>query len=242
MLIGAVQFGIMYLAYLYTFTVLKAYQAAIFTIFTPIYVVLFDAILTGKFRRAYFIAAVLSVVGALIVKYEGVSRENLISGFIAMQAANLAFAAGQVFYVHWKRKHTTVKNTEIFASLYMGATLLTVTVCLFTVDFPATIRNLSSDNIIALVYLGIIASGIGFFLWNIGATQTNAGTLAVFNNALPPIGALISILFFGEYKALSPEGIVRLIAGSSLIVGMIFYCQRITFRNYETHPSHTRRG
>jgi drug/metabolite transporter (DMT)-like permease len=49
-----------------------------------------------------------------------------------------------------------------------------------------------------LLYLGLIASGLGFFLWNRGATRVDAGTLAVMNNAKIPLAVACSLLFFGE--------------------------------------------
>ena len=53
-----------------------------------------------------------------------------------------------------------------------------------------------------LVYLGVLASGLCFFLWNIGATRVSAGTLAVMNNAKVPLGVACSLLFFGEHANL----------------------------------------
>ena len=35
-----------------------------------------------------------------------------------------------------------------------------------------------------LMWLGLVASGLGYFMWNKGATQVDTGTLAVMNNAL----------------------------------------------------------
>jgi drug/metabolite transporter (DMT)-like permease len=46
--------------------------------------------------------------------------------------------------------------------------------------------------------LGAIASGLSFFLWNVGARKVNAGTLAIFNDLKIPLAVVVSILFFGE--------------------------------------------
>ena len=56
--------------------------------------------------------------------------------------------------------------------------------------------ELSTDNWKSIFYLGCIASGAGFFLWN--KSQTNPGTLAAFNNAVVPIAVLFSL--FGSKK------------------------------------------
>ncbi|MCB0283255.1 MAG: EamA family transporter, partial [Calditrichaeota bacterium] len=58
--------------------------------------------------------------------------------------------------------------------------------------------QINSNQIMVLLYLGILSSGICFFLWNYGATKVNNGTLAVLNNLKVPLGVLISITVFGE--------------------------------------------
>jgi drug/metabolite transporter (DMT)-like permease len=63
---------------------------------------------------------------------------------------------------------------------------------------------LSSTQVSTLLYLGILASGVCFFLWNIGATQVSSGTLAVMNNAKAPLGVACSLIFFGESAPLLP--------------------------------------
>src|SRR5512136_2983445 len=62
--VGAVQYGVMYLAYLASFRFLKASEVALWTIFTPIYVVLLADATAGIFRRRNLAAAALSVVAA----------------------------------------------------------------------------------------------------------------------------------------------------------------------------------
>ena len=43
-----------------------------------------------------------------------------------------------------------------------------------------------------------ISTGIGFLLWNIGATKVNSYRLAVSNNLVIPIAIINSVLIFGE--------------------------------------------
>ena len=57
---------------------------------------------------------------------------------------------------------------------------------------------------LTLAYLGLVASGLGFYLWNAGARRTGTGTLAVLNNAKVPLGVAASLLLFGETAELGP--------------------------------------
>ena len=49
-----------------------------------------------------------------------------------------------------------------------------------------------------LIYLGLIASGLGYFFWNKGATKVDAGTLAIMNNALVPAGLIVNLLIWNR--------------------------------------------
>ena len=52
------------------------------------------------------------------------------------------------------------------------------------------------------MWLGAGASGLGYFLWNKGATQVNAGVLAIMNNALIPAGLLVNLLIWNQHADL----------------------------------------
>jgi len=54
-------------------------------------------------------------------------------------------------------------------------------------------------------------------MWNKGATQTSAGVLAAFNNAVVPLAMFASLFIFAEAKGGSPEELVRLAVGGGLI-------------------------
>lgn len=195
-LTGAVQYGIMYAAYIYAFQFLDAYEVVLFTIFTPIYVNLINDLLAKKFHGGYFITAVLAVVGTAIILNDEISSSNVITGFLLIQFSNLAFAFGQVYYKRVMKNINAVRDWNIFALLYLGAAAVTIVLSGFTTDF--TQISISSTQIFTLLYLGVIASGLGFFLWNYGVRKTNIGTAAIFNDLKIPLGILVSVLFFGD--------------------------------------------
>jgi drug/metabolite transporter (DMT)-like permease len=82
--------------------------------------------------------------------------------------------------------------------------------------------KISADQWKAILYLGLVASGLGFFLWNKGASKTNAGTLAAFNNAVVPLAVLCSLFIFNEGKNFDREDQIRLMLGSGLIGSALF--------------------
>ena len=58
--IGMVQFGVMYLAYIYAFQYLQAYEVALFTVFTPLYVSVYHQLRVRQLSRLPIITALLA--------------------------------------------------------------------------------------------------------------------------------------------------------------------------------------
>jgi carboxylate/amino acid/amine transporter len=207
--IGAVQFGVMYLAYIESFRYLHAYEAALFTITTPVFVTLLVDCFEHALRPRALIAALLAVVGTGIIVVKSTDLKLTLAGLALVQLSNVAFAFGQVFYRRLRKQHAAFKDREIFALLYAGAVVVAVAALIGRgVSF-----NLTASQLWTLVYLGIVASGIGFFLWNKGAVQVKGGTLAVMNNLKVPLAVACALLFFGESANLP-----RLVA-SLLVLG-----------------------
>lgn len=192
--IGAVQFGLMYLTYIESFKYLQAYEAALFTITTPIFVTLLADAFERTLRPWALGAAVLAVAGTAFVAVKSPNLNITLTGLALVQVSNAAFALGQVWYRRLRARQPRLNDREVFALVYAGA---------FVVAAAAMVTRgvsiqLTPPQIGTLLYLGILASGVGFFLWNVGATRVSAGTLAVLNNAKVPLAVAASLLAFGE--------------------------------------------
>ncbi len=219
-LVGTIQFGLMYMAYIWAYRFLLAYEVALFTIFTPVYVTLIDDLFRKRFQPFHFAVAVLAVIGTGIIIWHELSSPAFWKGFILIQFSNLFFAFGQIYYRKLRGQQTHLTSeASVFALLYLGALLITGFFAAFTTQW-ATL-HVSTAQWLTLIYLGAVASGVGFFLWNFGATKVNAGTLSVFNNLKIPTAILVAILFFGE-KA----DIVRLLIGGSILIGALAINER----------------
>ncbi len=214
LLIGVVQFGLMYILYINAYPFLQAWQIALFTILTPLYVALIADLLERRFRPRYLLAALLAIAGAAILVFREWQHTQMFTGFLLVQASNICFAFGQIYYKRVRPLFGMFKDKELFVFLYAGAVLIAgLNSALMT---PWTDIDLKANHIYTLFYLGIIASGLCFFLWNLGATKTNAGVLAVMNNLKIPLGVLFALLFFGESADL-----LRLLFGSLLMLGAL---------------------
>ncbi len=209
--LGAIQLGCMYVFYYQSFLLLSVPEVLIFTILTPIYVTLIFDLLQGRFSTRYLITALVAVLGAAIIRYSSIGGEVFI-GFLVVQGANICFAIGQVGYkVLLQRQNLQLPQRAIFGYFYIGALIVTMVTWLLFGN-PAKLPTTSLQWEI-LLYLGLIASGLGYFFWNKGATKVDSGTLAIMNNALVPAGLVVNLLIWNR-----DANLTRLCIGGAVLL------------------------
>ncbi|MGL5948871.1 MAG: EamA family transporter [Aeromonas sp.] len=217
MVLGAVQLGLMYLFYYHGFALLSVPEVLIFTIFTPLYVALLSDALSGRVHFSYLGAALLAVVGAAVMRWGSLSPHFWL-GALVMQGSNLCFALGQVGYKHLlARLPAPPPQRAIFGCFYLGALVVALPAWLWlgSERYPASPTQWG-----VLIWLGLIASGLGYFGWNKGATQVSGGTLAVMNNALIPVGLVVNLLLWQQ-----DTDLLRLGVGSGLMLASLLCCR-----------------
>lgn len=215
MSIGAIQFGLTYILYFHSFQYLESHQVALFAMMTPVYVALIANIQEGRFNFGYLVAAGLSVAGAMFIRYQSVDLNGCLTGFFLVEASNLCFAYGQMAYKSFMMRHPQVKDKEVCGFLFLGALILSA----FTVQFTngwSGLAQIDLERVFILLYLGVIASGLAFYLWNRGSVKTRPGMLAVMNNLKVPLAISVSILIFGE-----STDIRRLLVGAAIMVSAL---------------------
>ena len=227
MALGACQLGVMYLFYYQSFLYLSVPEVLLFTIMTPIYVTLIYELMQGnRLRWGYLFSALLAVLGALIIRYNPLSPQFLL-GFALIQGANICFAIGQVGY---KRvmEISPMPQRNAFSWFYLGALCIALPAWLLFGHHQMMPTTGLQWGI--LIWLGVGASGMGYFMWNYGATQVDAGTLAIMNNVLIPAGLLVNLAIWQQH----PDWI-RLIAGGAVIALSLWVHRRWIVRREIKH-------
>jgi carboxylate/amino acid/amine transporter len=214
LLIGALQFGVTYVCLYLSFNLLTVPEVLLFTILTPLHVTLIEDALNRRFNPWALLAALVAVLGAGIIRYDGVSQGFLL-GFLLLQLANFTFAAGQVLYKHLLLRHPSSEpQYRRFGFFYLGALLVALPAFLLLGNaerLPSTLLQWS-----VLAWLGVVASGLGLYWWNQGASLVDGGTLAVMNNALVPAGLLVNLLIWNH-----DADLLRLALGGAVIVASL---------------------
>lgn len=207
--VGALQFGLMYALYNRSFAFLQGHQVALATILTPLYVTLFDDLLSGRLRWRWLASAALSVGGTAICLGAG-SVEGSWAGLLLLQAANVCFAVGQVWYRRvLSRSAPASSDAAPMAWAYLGGAGV---VAVFALPQLGGLAQIAAPQWLALAWLGVVASGLCFFLWNGGGRSVNTGVLAVMNDLKIPLGVLVSLVAFDERA-----DVPRLLAGSAVV-------------------------
>jgi drug/metabolite transporter (DMT)-like permease len=207
--VGALQFGIMYVLYIGSYRWLHPAEVALFTIFTPLFVTLCNGLLARRLRWAFLVSAGLAVAGTGICLWTSLDRPGLLWGFLLMQASNACFAMGQILYRRIAPR-TGQADRELMGILYVGAAAVAVAMALPSVHWDK-VAAMTLAQLGILLYLGTVASGVGFFLFNAGARRTDVGTLAIFNNVKIPLAILASALVFHDrvdWPRLAAGGVV----------------------------------
>ncbi len=225
-LLGAFQYGVMYTCYLSAFRFIPSHLVALFSVITPLYIVMINDLRQRSFTPWYLVATLLSVFGAAVIKMGNIESNQIWLGFGLMQVANIAFAFGQVYYRDWKQARPQISDSSVFGFLYLGAAIFTTVATLLISGQSPIPFDATPIQWFVLIYMGFIASGLGFFFWNKGGTQTNVGVLAAFNNAVVPLAMFASLFVFGEAKGGSTEELIRLAIGSFFIVIALLIAKR----------------
>lgn len=216
--IGAVQLGLMYLLLYHSFLYLSVAEVLLFTILTPAYISVLDYFWRYKQLHLRWLGpALLAILGALIIRYQNLSADFWI-GLLLIQAANFCFAFGQVAYRQLNLGSTSAQRYN-FGWFFVGATIISLLATALFADWNKTPTTTLDYGI--LIWLGLVASGLGYWLWNAGARQVNANQLAVMNNVLIPAGLVVNFVFWQHNV-----NWLTLAAGSALILASLVWAGR----------------
>ena len=217
--VGAIQIGFMYSFYLNAFSFISVEKILLFTIFTPIYVTIISDIFQKKIKKFFLFLSILSVIGSLIIRITDVQLLDL-KGFILIQGANFSFALGQVLYKRYIKNNSKLDyNLNEFGYFYFGAIIIASLGSLIMIDSLSYPK--STTQWLLVLWLGAIASGLGYYFWNRGSVLVNNGTLAVMNNLVIPLGLFIEIAFFSKLI-----NVTNYIIGALIILSSIYFSLR----------------
>jgi drug/metabolite transporter (DMT)-like permease len=244
-LIGTIQIGVMYLCLYHAFLYLSVAQTLLFTIMTPLYIIVLNAFISKSASRSAtdkscvnekvsakfginLLIGLLAVLGGFLVRKTSVDGDFW-TGLILVQLANLCFAFGQVAYKSLKPVGIKAHMAD-FGWFFVGALIVAVIGWILFGDTNKTPQDWTQWSII--VWLGLGASGGCYFAWNYAATLVSSGQLAVMNNILIPLGLAVNVFFWGQGSFSTEQMVGTFIIVMTLLLSS--WIQRYSVRSKES--------
>jgi drug/metabolite transporter (DMT)-like permease len=201
----------MYSFYIWSFQYLAAHEVALLTATTPLFVILIGSFREKFWSGMFFLGALFAVIGAAVIAIRPGEISVTMTGVALVQAANLCFAIGQLFYKKIKLTENFLDHT-VFGWAFLGACIVPLFIT-YARGWQTIVWPHDTTQWMTILYLGIVPSGLGFFLWNKGVSEVNIGQASVMNNLKIPLAVGFSWLLFGENVSW-----LRLLTGALLIV------------------------
>lgn len=186
----AVFFGLLYVA---AFR-LPSSVASTLTAISPLVVMGVARLALGERQpRVTLVAAVCGVGGVALLVSQG-GREGTVDavGVAAAVGAVLSSSVGFVLVKRWAAPGEVLVTTSW--QLVAGGLLLLPVAAVIEGAPPA----LDLPAVLALTYLGLVGSVVGYVAWFRGLTRMDAGAVAVVGLVNPVVGTLLGVLVLGE--------------------------------------------
>lgn len=129
-----------------------------------------------------------------------------------MLAAALTFA---IYNVTVKKKPSAMSSKNFLLTIFLLGTIILLPFYLFELKHVGGFE-ITSSNLLAILYLGLGASVICFLLWNISIASLGAGRASLFGNLIPVFSAIEAVLFLNEKISF-----IHLISFALVVLGLI---------------------
>jgi probable blue pigment (indigoidine) exporter len=220
--LGFFEFAGTYILYTWSLSYLPSGVVGTLTLLTPTFTFLAGcALKTHRPSFRNFAATLVSFFGACLCFpvlriFSGVElTHDAIFGFCLLMLSNFFFALGNVLITKWQgslvwRSSLTVKG------LTLGA-VLAILVASLTARSPL-IPLANWQAWLLPVYLGIVATGLGFWLWNRGVRKVSALPASLVGNFKGPLSVFWGFILLHEsFDGKFLFGVVLLLVSTQII-------------------------
>jgi drug/metabolite transporter (DMT)-like permease len=186
---------------------------------TPAFVmILAISFFNEKASLQKIIGVIIAFTGTLFILFErgiDLSSDNF-WGFVIVLSASFFYALYTII-----GRDFSIKYGPIYS---MGITMISGWILFLPIFFitgvPIELSTISATNWLQVLYLGVITSGVGYGLWYIILTRTEASKAAVFNNLQPVFTTILAVIIFANAVT------IPFILGGLLIIGGVITTQR----------------
>lgn len=172
-------------------------------------------VLHERVRGSQWLAVGCALIGLTLV-VEPWSWQGELAPKLWATLSGFGWAAGSVATKYFLRHHRLDILNLITWQMVAGI----LPICLLPLVYPLPSVRWNGVYVSALLYAGVIATGIGFILWTAILARLPAGTASLNMFAIPILALVSSMLVFGERLTLSEWLGIALIGAGLAIVSM----------------------
>ncbi len=190
------EFFLMYFLYLSSLKYLPASKVAALTLTTPAIILLFESFFRKKLPGFKIVIPVLlAILGAATLYNRNpgtiMNGSDQLFGFTLILGSNACFAFANVVM----RPKIQASSLLVISLAQLLAALMSGIVSFSLTGLP---KNLTLSNWGILIYLSVIATGLGFWFWNRSINKLGALYPSLISNLKAPIAAILSMIILSE--------------------------------------------
>lgn len=219
LILGVVGVGVFNIVFLGGLSQTSATNGALIMSLSPAVTTLLSALFALKIpEKKMMLSLLLSFIGVIVVITHGQADVLLHMQFnhgdLYMFAAMLTWS----FYTLFSQKMANYLSPLLLTfSTMLTGTLTLVVVSLYSHITPVhELLQLSGSSLSLLVYIGLIATVLGYAFWVNGISKFGAPKASLFYNLLPVFAALMAYLLGQPLTSIQIAGMVIVLAGLSV--------------------------
>ena len=188
--------------------------AALINAMNPVFITLFAVILLKEKLTFSKVFALLTTLAGAYIILGGAKNVGAVIGIAFSLFSVLLWSISAIFVRRVTQYYNPITVTAYAVFVATLCAFPAASIELFLVP-PSNIFSLT--NLLCVLYLGVICTGLASILWNKSLSLVEASTCSLFYPIQPLVSVLLGIAVLGEKMTL------RFIIGALLIVGGILY-------------------
>jgi drug/metabolite transporter (DMT)-like permease len=197
-------------------TMINASNASLILALVPLTTAILAFLFLGEqLTKLRMIGFILALTGVFFIQGGSFSNMQLSQGELILFIAMFVQAISFIFV---KKATATLDSKQVTTIMYLVGSIGLLIISFITE--PEGVSDMTSASLFIyflFIVSGIVATGVGYMVFNAAIQQIGAGQTAIFNNFVPFFGLVFSALFLNETITAS-----QLIGFVFIISGVLF--------------------